>query len=238
MADDYLLRMEGISKSFPGVQALDDVHLNVEAGTVHALMGENGAGKSTLMKVLIGMYQPDEGTITLAGEGGADPRHGHGPAARDLDDPPGALTGARDGGRREHLPRSRARQPVRAHRQAAHDGRHQGAARSARPPHQPALADEAAERRADPDGRDRQGDLVRLPSHHHGRADLRDHRTRGRPPPPDDQVAPRVGRGDHLHHPQARRGLRDLGLRHRLPRRQARHHASRPPSWIGTSWSR
>ena len=69
MAADYLLRMEGISKSFPGVHALDDVHLNVEAGTVHALMGENGAGKSTLMKVLIGMYQPDEGTITLGGEG-------------------------------------------------------------------------------------------------------------------------------------------------------------------------
>src|SRR5687768_17692015 len=68
MAADYLLRMEGISKSFPGVHALDDVHLDVEAGTVHSLMGENGAGKSTLMKVLIGMYQPDEGTITLAGE--------------------------------------------------------------------------------------------------------------------------------------------------------------------------
>ena len=66
MAADHLLRMEGISKSFPGVQALDDVHLDVEAGTVHALMGENGAGKSTLMKILIGMYQPDEGTITLA----------------------------------------------------------------------------------------------------------------------------------------------------------------------------
>ena len=68
MAVEHLLRMEGISKSFPGVQALDDVHLDVEAGTVHALMGENGAGKSTLMKVLIGMYQPDAGTITLGGE--------------------------------------------------------------------------------------------------------------------------------------------------------------------------
>lgn len=68
MAADYLLGMEGISKSFPGVQALNDVHLNVQAGTVHALMGENGAGKSTLMKILIGIYQPDEGTITLAGE--------------------------------------------------------------------------------------------------------------------------------------------------------------------------
>jgi inositol transport system ATP-binding protein len=68
MAEDVLLRMEGISKTFPGVRALDNVHLEVRAGTVHALMGENGAGKSTLMKVLIGMYQPDAGTITIAGE--------------------------------------------------------------------------------------------------------------------------------------------------------------------------
>ena len=67
MADDYLLRMEGISKHFPGVQALDDVHLSVRAGTVHALMGENGAGKSTLMKVLIGMYHPDAGTVIFDG---------------------------------------------------------------------------------------------------------------------------------------------------------------------------
>lgn len=68
MSDEYLLQMEGISKAFPGVQALNDVHLNVKPGTVHALMGENGAGKSTLMKVLIGMYQPDAGTIRLGGE--------------------------------------------------------------------------------------------------------------------------------------------------------------------------
>jgi len=68
MSDEYLLKMDGISKSFPGVQALQDVHLNVRPGTVHALMGENGAGKSTLMKVLIGMYQPDAGTISLGGE--------------------------------------------------------------------------------------------------------------------------------------------------------------------------
>ena len=68
MAAEYLLRMEGISKSFPGVHALEDVHLNVKAGTVHSLMGENGAGKSTLMKVLIGMYDPDAGTIRFGGE--------------------------------------------------------------------------------------------------------------------------------------------------------------------------
>jgi inositol transport system ATP-binding protein len=69
MSDEHLLRMEGISKSFPGVQALDNVHLEVLPGTVHALMGENGAGKSTLMKVLIGMYHADAGTITFGGNG-------------------------------------------------------------------------------------------------------------------------------------------------------------------------
>jgi len=68
MADEFLLQMTGISKSFPGVQALDDVHLEVRPGTVHALMGENGAGKSTLMKILIGMYQPDAGEIRFNGD--------------------------------------------------------------------------------------------------------------------------------------------------------------------------
>src|SRR5512133_299009 len=68
MSEDVLLRMTGISKAFPGVQALDDVHLDVEAGTVHALMGENGAGKSTLMKVLAGIYREDAGRIELAGK--------------------------------------------------------------------------------------------------------------------------------------------------------------------------
>jgi inositol transport system ATP-binding protein len=68
MGEQVLLRMTGISKAFPGVQALDDVHLEVEPGTVHALMGENGAGKSTLMKVLAGIYHADAGTIMFNGE--------------------------------------------------------------------------------------------------------------------------------------------------------------------------
>ena len=63
-----LLRMEGISKSFPGVKALDNVSLTVRAGTVHALMGENGAGKSTLMKCLFGVYSKDSGHIYLEGK--------------------------------------------------------------------------------------------------------------------------------------------------------------------------
>ncbi|MCH8532011.1 MAG: sugar ABC transporter ATP-binding protein [Saccharospirillum sp.] len=57
------LRLEGIVKTFPGVKALDQVSFTVMPGEVHALMGENGAGKSTLMKVLGGLYQPDEGSI-------------------------------------------------------------------------------------------------------------------------------------------------------------------------------
>ncbi len=60
--------MRNISKSFPGVKALDGVDLRVEQGTVHAIMGENGAGKSTLMKVLFGQYTPDEGEIFLEGK--------------------------------------------------------------------------------------------------------------------------------------------------------------------------
>ena len=62
-----ILEMRGISKSFPGVKALNDVTLKVRPGTVHALMGENGAGKSTLMKCLFGMYRPDAGEIVLEG---------------------------------------------------------------------------------------------------------------------------------------------------------------------------
>jgi ABC-type sugar transport system ATPase subunit len=60
------LRLENIVKTFPGVRALDGVSFSVLPGEVHALMGENGAGKSTLMKVLGGIYQPDEGQIIVS----------------------------------------------------------------------------------------------------------------------------------------------------------------------------
>src|SRR6056297_2452150 len=63
--NEYLLEMKGISKSFPGVKALDKVHIKVKKGSVHALVGENGAGKSTLMKCLFGIYNPDQGKIEL-----------------------------------------------------------------------------------------------------------------------------------------------------------------------------
>ncbi len=68
MAEQYRLEMSGVSKSFPGVKALDNISLNVRPGTVHALMGENGAGKSTLMKCLFGIYKMDTGKIKVDGQ--------------------------------------------------------------------------------------------------------------------------------------------------------------------------
>ena len=65
---EYKLQLKGVSKSFPGVKALDNVQLSLRPGTVHALMGENGAGKSTLMKCLFGIYKMDAGEIYLDGQ--------------------------------------------------------------------------------------------------------------------------------------------------------------------------
>src|SRR4051795_7165975 len=63
-----LLEMHGIVKTFPGVRALDGVHLEVREGEVHCLLGQNGAGKSTLIKVLAGVHHADSGEILWQGE--------------------------------------------------------------------------------------------------------------------------------------------------------------------------
>lgn len=65
---EYKLELKGVSKSFPGVKALDNVQLSLRPGSVLALMGENGAGKSTLMKCLFGIYHMDSGEIYIDGE--------------------------------------------------------------------------------------------------------------------------------------------------------------------------
>lgn len=68
MGENIVLELRGISKSFPGVKALDDVNITLRGGTVHAIVGENGAGKSTLMKIINGLYKRDTGQIFLNGK--------------------------------------------------------------------------------------------------------------------------------------------------------------------------
>ncbi|MCC7208371.1 MAG: sugar ABC transporter ATP-binding protein, partial [Anaerolineae bacterium] len=63
-----ILELENVSKRFPGVQALKDVSFSVAPGEVHALLGENGAGKSTLIKIVSGVYRPEQGIIKLDGQ--------------------------------------------------------------------------------------------------------------------------------------------------------------------------
>jgi galactofuranose transport system ATP-binding protein len=67
-ANDFILTMSGISKTFPGVNALEDVDFTLKRGEIHALIGENGAGKSTLIKVLTGVEHPEAGSIELDGK--------------------------------------------------------------------------------------------------------------------------------------------------------------------------
>jgi ribose transport system ATP-binding protein len=68
MSENTVIELKGIEKSFPGVRALRDARFDLRAGEVHALMGENGAGKSTLMKILTGVYTPDQGEILMHGK--------------------------------------------------------------------------------------------------------------------------------------------------------------------------
>jgi ABC-type sugar transport system ATPase subunit len=76
---DTLVRMSGITKSYPGVAALRGVDFDLKAGEVHCLVGENGAGKSTLMRILTGAEQPDQGVVEIAGQsaGNRTPAQAH-----------------------------------------------------------------------------------------------------------------------------------------------------------------
>ncbi len=65
---ESIVRMQGIDKHFPGVHALKKCDFELQAGEVHALVGENGAGKSTIMKILTGVFKKDEGTIYYKGK--------------------------------------------------------------------------------------------------------------------------------------------------------------------------
>ena len=129
-----LLAMSGIVKEFPGVRALDGVDLEVLPGEVHCLLGQNGAGKSTLIKVLAGAHQPDDGEIRWQGEpvtlSTPDGRH----AARHRHHLPGARPRRRAVGRREHLPRPRARPPPASPAAATQNAAARALLAPARPP--------------------------------------------------------------------------------------------------------
>lgn len=71
---DYIVELKNITKTYPGVVALNDVSLGFKPGEVHAICGENGAGKSTLIKVMAGAATPEEGEIFVTGE----KNHGYG----------------------------------------------------------------------------------------------------------------------------------------------------------------
>ena len=64
----HLLQVKKVNKRFPGVQALQDVDFDLKKGEIHAIVGHNGAGKSTFVKVITGVYQPEEGNIYLEGK--------------------------------------------------------------------------------------------------------------------------------------------------------------------------
>ena len=153
-----ILEMRGVSKSFSGVQALRDVNFTVEAGQIHALVGENGAGKSTLMKVLSGVYPHGdyEGSIIFDGE---ERRF------RDVNDsealghhhhPPGAGADSADVDRGEHLPVASA---LAAWRDRPRHGLppDQGIAGPGRPHRDAGYAGDGPRRRQAATGGDRQG---------------------------------------------------------------------------------
>ena len=100
--------MTGVSKRFPGVLALENVHLEVGPSEIHALLGENGAGKSTLLKILSGAQRADAGEIELFGKPVAFATPARRPARGHRHDLPGVHARPRHDDRRERVHRPRA----------------------------------------------------------------------------------------------------------------------------------
>ena len=198
------IELVGINKSFGAVHANRDIHLEIQRGTIHGIVGENGAGKSTLMSILYGFYQADSGEIRVGGKPMVDQHAERRHRGRHRHGPPALHAG------REFL-RARKRHPRRRGRAAAEDQHRQGAlgagaagagiragGRSGRD-HRGTAGRPAAARR------DPQGALSRRRHPDPRRADRRADAGRGRPSVPHPQAAQGTGQDGRPHHPQAAR---------------------------------
>ena len=152
-----LFVMQGVSKRYGGVRALQDADLAIEAGRIHAVLGENGAGKSTLIKIMAGVVAPDEGRMLLDGEPVVVRLAGRGQRGRHRLHLPGAVADPRSFGGRQHRDQQPAA-PLRPDRppRAAPHGRGGAGARRRRG-HPSAGAGQGPVAVAAADGRDRQG---------------------------------------------------------------------------------
>ena len=205
MVEDTILELRDITKTFPGVRALDGVRFELRRGEIHALMGENGAGKSTLIKVITGVYQPDSGEILLDGK-------------------PTAIRGPLDS---QRLGIAAVYQHVTCYPDLSVTENifigHEKVGLLTRKIDWKGLHSEAAELLEsldadfDPesdhgkpfggpaaDRGDRQGPVDERPHHHHGRADGPPDEARERGPLPDRRGSARPRRFHHLHLAQAR----------------------------------
>ena len=219
---DIAVELTDIEKRFPGVLANYDVNLTVRRGTIHSIVGENGAGKSTLMKVLYGMHQPEEGSVSVDGaevafrtpadaiSAGIGMVHQHFKLADNLTVLENIILGSRaQPGRWPHRFRRRSQQH---HRDHATD-RHRARSRRTRV---------RARCRRTPAGGDHQGSLPRRQHLDPRRADRRVGARRGRRTLCDAPTSRRRWRDGHLHLAQARRGAQRLGRHHR---HAAGHHS-------------
>ena len=226
--DDHILEMRSITKTFPGVKALEDVSLNVRRGEIHAICGENGAGKSTLMKVLSGRL-PDRHATTARSSSTGEPVH-----FNDIRDSEHvgiviihqelALVPYLSIAENIFLGNER-RGPRRPDRLEQGQRRRRRAAGVRRPGREPGHAGRPARRRQAAAGRDRQGAVEGRAAAHPRRADRGAQRHRLRAPARPAAPAPRAR--DHLHHDlaQAQRDHRDRRLDDGHPRRQDRRDA-------------
>lgn len=173
---EYIVQMQGITKRFPGVLALNNVQLNLRPGLVHSLMGENGAGKSTLMKILAGVYTLDEGQITLNGEAVKieSPRDG---LARGISMIHQELMFIPELTAAENIFLGRemrdryglvSKKLMVAKTQEVFD--------QLEYQHRPCNSDEGLERGSSPDGGDCKGHRLRIQDHHHGRTNFGNYR--------------------------------------------------------------